>query len=474
MARVYIETFGCQMNEADSQYIADRAAAAGYAIVDRPEEANVVVVNTCTVRESAERRAYGRMHHLKLLKERDPSVRLVVTGCLAEQDRDRMGRVAPHVDAVFGTSELVQLGDRLDRWRGDFDALADADEERLASDEHLLQPFGGKADGIAGPFSHLRSFVTVQRGCSYYCTFCIVPHVRGRFDHRPMHAIVDEVRASVSGGAREVTLVGQTVNAWRDAATGAGFGDLCDAICGGEAAPERLAFISPHPKDFTEAMIAGFARHAQLGRRVHLPLQSASDAVLRRMNRKYTRAQFEERVAWIERDLPGCAITTDIIVGFPSETEEDFAQTLEMVRRGIFANAYTFMYSPRRGTPAAAWEQVDRGVVAERFARVVEAANASTFAYHARKVGVTARCLVVGNSKKDPLRLAAKDGDNVTVVAPKPPDYAEAAYANTPWLDITIERAHLWGCTGSILRRAARVDRQGVTVPMPAIDLIAG
>lgn len=477
MARIYIETFGCQMNEADSQYIADRAAAAGYAIARRPEEANVVVINTCTVRDNAERRAYGRVHHFKLLKERDPGVRLVVTGCLAEQDRDRMQGLAPHVDAVFGTKQLVELGDRLDAWRSEYDDVAALDDETLASEATLLQPFGGTADGIADAFSHLRAFVTVQRGCSYYCTFCIVPHVRGRFDHRSAAAIVDEVRAHVAAGAREVMLVGQTVNAWRDAASGADFGDLCLDVCrpeSSELAPERLAFISPHPKDFTERMIASFAEIERLNPRIHLPLQSGSDAMLRRMNRKYTRAGFEERVAWIRRYLPGWAITTDIIVGFPGESEADFLQTLELVREGIFANAFTFMYSQRRGTPASGWEQVDHDVVAERFHRLVEAQNASTQAYHASKVGTSVRCLIVGTSKKDPARLSAKAGDNVTVVAPKPPDYTESAYANTPWLDVAIEDSHAWGCSGRIVRRAARVSDAGIAAATPAIDLIAG
>ncbi len=468
MARVYIETYGCQMNEADSQYIADRALAAGYSLAQRPEEANVVILNTCTVRDNAERRAYGRVHHLKLLKERDPAMRLVVTGCLAEQDRDRMQRLAPHVDAVFGTKELAQLGDRLGAWRTEYDALRIVDDAHLASEEFLREPFGGKADGIAGAFSHLRAFVTVQRGCSYYCTFCIVPHVRGRFDHRPMDAIVSEVRTSVERGAREVMLVGQTVNAWRDAASGADFGDLCRALTD----PERLTFISPHPKDFSETMIRALAGVPSMNPRVHLPLQSGSDLILRRMNRKYTRAAFMERVEWIRRYLPHWAVTTDIIVGFPGESEDDFAQTLEIVESGVFANAFTFIYSQRRGTPAARWEQIPHAVVAERFRRLVDAQNAVTQAYHASKTGKVSRCLIVGTSKKDETKLAAKSGDNVTVIAPKPTGYDEGEYARTPWLDIEVEASHLWGCTGRVVRRAERVNEEGLAVARPPVNLL--
>jgi tRNA-2-methylthio-N6-dimethylallyladenosine synthase len=468
MTKIYIETFGCQMNEADSQYIADRAATAGYEIATKAEDASVLVLNTCTVRDNAERRAYGRMNHFKVLKERDPHVRLVVMGCLAEQDRDRMQTLAPHVDAVFGTKELVELGDALAAWAADR-----PEAEREVVLDEVEYHMGGTADAVIDAFSHLRAFVTVQRGCSYYCTFCIVPHVRGRFDHRPMREIVGEVKTHLANGAREIMLVGQTVNAWRDPASGEDFGDLCKAVA---LLPglERLTFISPHPKDFTEKIIADLAGVPQLNPRVHLPLQSGSDAMLRRMNRKYTRAQFEEKVALFARYLPDWAITTDIIVGFPGESDADFDATMDLVESGVFANAFTFIYSIRRGTPAARWEQVPGDVASARFKRLVDAQNAATRTYHDRKLATTVRALIVGPSKKDPNKLAAKAPDNVTIIAPKPPDYEEARYAREPWLDIAVETAHVWGCTGTIVRRAARFCDEGIAVERPVIDLIAG
>ncbi|MGB6517962.1 MAG: MiaB/RimO family radical SAM methylthiotransferase [Candidatus Cybelea sp.] len=465
MPSVYIETFGCQMNEADSRYIAERAVAAGYTVASAPDEADVVVLNTCTVRDSAERRAYGRMNHLKALKSSERGVRLIVTGCLAEQDRDRMRQRAPHVDAVFGTRELVQLGDQLAAWQP---VLRQAQDDTIrngpvdgATDNMLHFALGGTPDGLPDAFSHLRAFVTVQRGCSYYCTFCIVPQVRGRFDHRPQAAIIEEVRGRVASGAREIMLVGQTVNAWRDPADGSDFGDLCRAI---SRLPglERLTFISPHPKDFREKILDDLAAVPQLNPRIHLPLQSASDAMLRRMNRKYTLAQFQHVVESIRSRFPECAITTDIIVGFPGETEDDFEATLRYVESGVFANAFTFIYSIRRGTPAASWEQVPRGTALARFSRVVDAQNRVTREYHQTKVGRTVRALIAGDSKKDASRLAAKTPDNVTIVAPKPPDYSDVAtgdaraYAGTPWLDIAIETAHVWGCAGSVVARAER------------------
>jgi len=465
VASIYIETFGCQMNEADSQFIADRAASAGYFIVERPEEANVLVLNTCTVRDNAERRAYGRMNHFKVLKQADPALKLVVMGCLAEQDHDRMQKKVPHVDAVFGTSELAQMADALAQWRPDFE---DTD---LTEDRALLMPFGGAADCVTDAFSHLRGFVTVQRGCSYYCTFCIVPHVRGRFDHRPAAEILAEVRERIDAGAREVMLVGQTVNAYKDPADGTDFGNLCKRVA---ALPglERLSFISPHPKDFTEKIVRDLSELPQLNTRLHLPLQSGSDPILRRMNRKYTMEQFNHKVELIHRYLPGWAITTDIIVGFPGESETDFRATLDYVKSGVFANAYMFIYSPRRGTPAARWEQVAPEVASERFTRLADAQNAASRAYHERQIGTTVRALVQGPSKKDAGKLAAKALDNATIIAPMPPDYNEAQYAREPWLDIEIHEGFTWGCTGTIARRAQRFTDTGVSVEPATISLI--
>lgn len=465
MPSIYIETFGCQMNEADSQFIAERAMGAGYSIAVRPEEANVVILNTCTVRDNAERRAYGRMHHFKTLKQADPALKLVVMGCLAEQDRAFMQKKVPHVDAVFGTSQLVQMADAIAQWRPEFE------DTELSEERALLMPFGGAADCVTDAYSHLRGFVTVQRGCSYYCTFCIVPHVRGRFDHRPRAAIAGEVAERVAAGAREVLLVGQTVNAYKDPVDGTDFGELCKFVAGTPGL-ERLTFISPHPKDFTEKIIADLAQIGKLNPRVHLPLQSGSDAMLRRMNRKYTMAEFRRKVELFGRYAPNWAITTDIIVGFPGETEEDFRATLDYVQTGVFANAYMFIYSPRRGTPAARWEQVPHEVAGERFKRLAEAQNAASRAYNVRKEGSTVRALIQGRSKKDAAKLSAKSPDNATVIAPMPPDYDEALYAREPWLDVKLEAGFIWGCTGTIVSRARRYESAGQPVAKPTVNLL--
>lgn len=465
MASIYIETFGCQMNEADSQFIADRGVSSGYAIAERPEDANVVILNTCTVRDNAERRAYGRISQFKALKDINPDMRIAVMGCLAEQDRDRMQQLAPHVDAIFGTRELVELADTVGRWRENFTDTLESE------DQTLLMPIGGAPDCITDGFSHLRGFVTVQRGCSYYCTFCIVPHVRGRFDHRPEETIVAEAEGLVRKGAREIMLVGQTVNAYRDPATGSDFGDLCARVAAIEGL-ERLTFISPHPKDFTRKIVEDLSRLPQLNPRVHMPIQSASDAMLRRMNRKYTFAQFQERVAWINEMLPQSAITTDFIVGFPGETEGDFRATLDYAATGVFANAFTFIYSRRRGTPAARWEPAAPEVAQDRFQRLLSVQNGVTTEYHRRKVGSVVRALVQGPSKKDRARLAAKTPDNVTVIAPLPASIGIEEIARTPWLDVAIDTAHVWGITGTIVRRAVRFADAGLPVAPRVYSLL--
>jgi len=467
VASVYIETFGCQMNEADSRYIAERAVAAGYEIESDPSLASVVVLNTCTVRDNAERRAYGRMSHFKALKVADPSLKLVVCGCLAEQDRDRMQKTAPYVDAVFGTSELIRLGDALAEWRTDFAEATDEASELRA----LVQPLGGAADCISDAYSHLRSFVTVQRGCSYYCTFCIVPHVRGRFDHRPTGEILAEARRAIAAGTRELTLVGQTVNAYRDPASGADFAELLEAVAALEGL-ERLTFLTSHPKDFTPKLARKLAELPAVNPRLHLPVQSGSNPILRRMNRKYTVEQYEEKIAIFREHCPDWVVTTDLIVGFPGETQADFEATLALAERTRFAQAFMFVYSPRRGTPAALWEQVPPAVGSERLRRLADVVNAGMRELHDAKIGAVVRALVQGPSRKDPSKLSARTLENITLVVPNP-GLGDARLIAQPWLEVRIESAHVWGLTGTLLGIAERFDGRAEAVAAPALDLIA-
>ena len=468
MASIYIETFGCQMNEADSQYIADRAAASGYAVTGDAATASVVVLNTCTVRDNAEKRAYGRMAQFKALKTADPRVKLVVCGCLAEQDRDRMQGAAPYVDGVFGTRDLARLGDALAAWRDEF---ADDDEDfsvaRLA-----LDPLGGRGDCVGDAYAHVRAFVNVQRGCSYFCTYCIVPHVRGRFDNRPLADILAECRRALDRGAREITLVGQTVNAYREPAGGADFADLLETVA---ALPgiDRLTFLTSHPKDYTAKLAAVMGTLSALNPRFHLPVQCGSDPVLRRMNRKYTVDQYREKIALFRETCPGWALTTDLIVAFPGESEADFEATLALCDEIEFAQAFTFVFSPRRGTPAAHWEAVAPEVGNDRLRRLAAVVDRSVRAWHERKRGTVVRALVQGPSRKDRAKLAAKTTDNVTVIAPLG-SLDEAHVQANPWIDVRVDTAFTWGVSGEILGTAPRYDAARIAVAERAtIDLIA-
>jgi tRNA-2-methylthio-N6-dimethylallyladenosine synthase len=462
MATIYIETHGCQMNEADSQYIVRRATGAGYTLAERAEDASVLVLNTCTVRDNAEKKAYGRLQHWKAIKSADPSVRVVFAGCLAEQDRDRASSIVAHVDGIFGTKELRALGDQLEAWRPEF---ADDGETTQRELETII---GGTSDGVTGPYDSLRAFVNIQRGCSYFCTFCIVPHVRGRFDHRPLADILAEIERKVAAGAREIMLVGQTVNAYKEPATGQDFADLLEIVAAIDGV-ERIAFVSSHPKDLVPKLARVCATLPKMNPRFHLAVQSGSNAMLRRMNRKYTIEEFRERVGTFLTANPNWAITTDIIVGFPGETEDDFRATLDLCDTGMFAQAYMFVYSPRRGTPAAHWEQVDPAVARERFNRLVAVTDKHVRGYHDRKIGTTVRALIHGVSRKDPTRLAAKTADNVTVHFPlleSAPNLAE------PWIDVKIDTAAVWGVSGIAVGRAPAWDAPARQLAAPVIDLV--
>ncbi|TAM58659.1 tRNA (N6-isopentenyl adenosine(37)-C2)-methylthiotransferase MiaB [bacterium] len=448
MPSIYIQTYGCQMNEADSERVLRGALALGYRAAEHPEDASVLVLNTCTVRDNAEARAYGRIGQWKALKAQDPAVRLVVMGCLAEQDRDVMPGKVPYVDAIFGTREIDAVVARLAQWRDNFVDGDDGGEDRLAA----LEGYGTVRhdDAHADPrWNKLRAFVTVQQGCSYYCTFCIVPMVRGRFEDRTVEAVMADLRERLDRGAREVMLVGQTVNHYHCPQTGARFADLLELVAAEERV-ERLTFISPHPNDFDEHTFQVMGQIGKLNQRLHLPLQSASNAVLKRMNRKYTIERYREQVALFRKYCRGWALTTDLIVGFPGESEEMFEETLAFVNEGTFQNGYTFIYSPRRGTQAAQWSDqfVDPAVAGVRLRRLAEAQDRLTRAYHRSLVGTTQRALIVGPSKKDPERYATKIGQNVTVIVPK-------QSLDNPWLDVRIDKAYTWGTLGTVLGTAA-------------------
>jgi tRNA-2-methylthio-N6-dimethylallyladenosine synthase len=390
-----IRTFGCQMNEHDSERIAGLLESGGYGQVGNAAEASVIVLNTCAVRENADNRLYGSLGHLKPLKDRDPGLRIVVAGCLAQKDRGRIQERAPWVDVVIGTHALPGLLELL--------RLAEAEGPQMDVREYT-EVFPSALPARRESRHH--AWVSVSVGCDNRCTFCIVPLVRGPQRSRPLGAILAEVQGLAREGVVEVTLLGQNVNTYGRDLTVPGssarprFAELLAAVNEVEGI-RRIRFVSPHPHDFTDDVVEAMARCDSVCEHIHFPLQSGSDRLLRIMKRSY---RSERYLAWLERirrGIPGVAVTTDIIVGFPGETPEDFEATLRVVEEARFDAAFTFQYSPRPGTEAAGFdEHVPKEVVQERFDRLVLLQEGISLERNQALVGSVEEILVEGEDRK--------------------------------------------------------------------------
>jgi tRNA-2-methylthio-N6-dimethylallyladenosine synthase len=404
------------MNEHDSERIAGQLVAEGYEPTDQLDDADVVVLNTCCIRENADNKLYGNLGHLKTLKEQRPGLQIAVGGCLAQKDRELVRERAPHVDVVFGTHNLAHAPALLERARVDGPIV-----EIL--DEHDAYP---SALPARRDVAH-SAWVTIQIGCDNTCAFCIVPSVRGREVSRRMGDIVHEVEALAAEGVREVTLLGQNVNSYgRD--LGAGqyrprFADLLRAVDAVDGI-DRIRFTSPHPKDLRPETIAAMTECESVCEHLHLPLQAGSDRTLARMHRGYTAARYLDRLAAARASIADLAVTTDIIVGFPGETDTDFERTLEVVDDAEYDAAYTFVFSPRPGTEAAAMvdDFVPDHVAQERMTRLVEVVERHALAKHGARVGRTEPVLVDGPSKKDASVLSGRTRQNKLVHFAPPAD----------------------------------------------------
>jgi tRNA-2-methylthio-N6-dimethylallyladenosine synthase len=422
-SRTYqVRTYGCQMNAHDSERLAGLLEDAGYRRAADDAVPDVVVFNTCAVRENADNRLYGNLGQLLPAKTASPGMQIAVGGCLAQKDRHEILRRAPWVDVVFGTHNIGSLPALLDRAR----VLEEAQVEIAESLERFPSALPARRE------SAYAAWVAISVGCNNTCTFCIVPSLRGREKDRRPGDVLAEIRALVEGGVLEVTLLGQNVNSY-----GAEFGDrqafakLLRA-CGGIEGLERLRFTSPHPRDFTDDVIAAMAETANVMPQLHMPLQSGSNTVLRSMRRAYRRDSYLAILARVRAAIPDAAITTDIIVGFPGETERDFADTLDLVRQARFAGAFTFQYSQRPGTPAAAMpDQVPAEVVRDRYGRLVALVEEITLAENQRLTGRELEVLVAeGEGRKDGAthRMSGRARDNRLVhflpgdTSPRPGD----------------------------------------------------
>jgi tRNA-2-methylthio-N6-dimethylallyladenosine synthase len=401
-----IRTYGCQMNMHDSERLAGLLEDAGYRRADEGADPDVVVFNTCAVRENADNRLYGNLGHLLPVKNARPGMQIAVGGCLAQKDRATITARAPWVDVVFGTHNIGSLPALLERARIEQQAQV----EILESLERFPSVLPASRES---PYS---AWVAISVGCNNTCTFCIVPSLRGREEDRRPGDVLAEIRALAADGVLEVTLLGQNVNSY-----GVGFGDRLAfgkllRACGQIDGLERVRFTSPHPRDFTDDVIDAMADTPNVMHQLHMPLQSGADRVLRAMRRAYRRDKYLAILDRVRAAMPQAAITTDIIVGFPGETEEDFRATLDLVRQARFAGAFTFQYSIRPGTPAATMpDQVPPAVVAERYERLAALVAEVAATENQKLVGTEVEVLVaVGEGRKDTAthRMSGRARDN--------------------------------------------------------------
>src|SRR5437899_118405 len=422
MPRIYIETYGCQMNVSDSELMLGVLGREGYVGTDDPAQADVVLVNTCAVRDHAEQKVLSRVGELKRLKR--PGGVLGVVGCMAQRLGPRLLERVPQVDLVVGPDGYRGLPELIARARaGDRTA-----EVAFKHWEHYEDVPPVRGDAVS-------AFVTVQRGCDYRCTFCIVPMTRGPERSRKLEDVVREVTDLARGGTTEVTLLGQTVNSYNDGAHD--FADLLRAV-GEVAGVRRLRFTSPYPTDFTDRVVAAMAQTPAVCEHVHVPVQSGSSRVLKRMLRRYDRARYLDVVAALRSAVPGITLTTDIIVGFPGETEDDFQETLSLVEEVGFDDAYTFKYSPREGTPALKLkDHVADDVPGERLERLVALVRRLARQKSVALIGTSHEVLVEGRAKRGAL-LQARTRTNKVALLEGPDE----------WIG-TYARVRLTGTTGS-------------------------
>ena len=407
MKRYHVTTFGCQMNEHDSERMKGMLESLGFTEADAAEDADVILFNTCSIREKADSRFIAHLGHAKRLKHEDPARIIGVGGCWAQSVKDEVFARFPFVDVAFGPGQVHKLA------------------EFLMSDSLTAQGFF-EFEGFTGhlPGKRARDFqawVQISAGCNMACSYCIVPSTRGREVSRPMEELVEEVRALAAEGVREVTLLGQNVNSWgRSLAANGGrarsFAELLyvlDAIDG----IDRIRYTSPHPSDMKEDVVVAHAELASLCEHIHLPLQAGSSRILKAMRRTYTRERYLDRVALIREHVPDAAITTDIIVGFPGEIEEDFAQTLAICEQVGYDGAFTFVFSPRRGTEVGAITEglVEHDLKVERLQRLVEVVQRRATERAQRFVGRELDVLVEGASRTDPSRLRGRSRHNKAV-----------------------------------------------------------
>ena len=383
MAKNYfINTYGCQMNVHESEKIAGILANKGYTACDEEQDADIVVFNTCCIRDTAEKRALGNIGVIKALKKQKPSLVVAVVGCMPQQEgvAAAIREKYPYVDIVLGTRNIAMLADEIDKVLLSRQSIKKRSDKKYRCFDNSLPENYLEIDENTPSLrtSYPNAWVNIIYGCNNFCSYCIVPYVRGREVSRDINSVLDEVKRCVDGGYREITLLGQNVNSYgNDLEDGTSFARLLHEIDRIEG-KFRVRFMTSDPKDLTEAVMDEMAASSKICSNLHLPMQAGSDKVLRDMNRRYDRQRYLNLIDSLRSRMPDIGITTDIMVGFPTETEQDFEDTLDIVERVRFSNAFTFIYSPRKGTPAAKMEQIPYAIKQERISRLITLQNRIT------------------------------------------------------------------------------------------------
>ena len=432
--KAYVETYGCQQNEADSEKLRGYLAQSGYAIIQEAEGADVVIMNTCAIREHANQRVFGNLGALTHTKRRHPRQKIFLCGCMAGQPTvsDRVRKSFPHVDGVFSTHHLWQFPEIL--WK----VLNQKKRQFYIADEP-----GSIAEGIPQiRDSKLKAWVSIMYGCNNFCTYCIVPYVRGRERSRLPEDILAECRAVIEAGAKEITLLGQNVNSYgKDLNCGMDFADLLEQIA--QLPGEFLIrFMTSHPRDASTKLFDTMAKYDKIAKQLHLPFQSGSSRVLKAMNRHYDRETYLEKVNYAKRLMPDLVLTSDVIVGFPGETEEEFEETISLIEAVHYDSLFTFIFSPRPGTPAAKMEDpTPKEEKSRRFDKLCDVQNRISVEIHNNYIGKTMRCLVDGKDKD--LLTARTEGGRLVRFAGC--DSLIGTYQN-----VTITGATTWSLTGTL------------------------
>ncbi len=403
--RYYIETYGCQMNVYDSELVATQLKKTGYSQTNDIESANIIFLNTCAIREKAQETVHNRLNSLEYLKKRNPNLLIGILGCMAQNLKDDLLINKPYVDIILGPDSYRRIPDIIQNRISSLEHVVDT---KLSKYEIYDDLFPSRKEGV-------NAWISIMRGCDKFCTFCIVPFTRGRERSRPIESIVNEAKDAVRNGYAEITLLGQNVNSYSTA--NGDFADLLEEVANVKGI-KRIRYTSPHPQDFDDKLLNIMAKYENICNYIHLPLQAGSNTTLKRMNRTYTKEEFIFLVKKIRNILPDCSISTDIIVGFPGETDSDFSETLEMMKINEFNFAYMFKYSSRPGTKAAEYDnQIDEDTKQKRLEELIKLQSEITLLQNKRKIGSIENVLIEKESKKsNDFWSGRTDGNTWTII----------------------------------------------------------